>query len=239
MSAIQNVSSQLMSYPSDGTRKLGAEGGKYIFDFVNGLVTSPLGSTESMSKSLVKMGKQFVRSIFITVSTVDVKIKIGQNILPKSHQLTFVVNGIAFDTMEIEFPVDRTPINDFSMAVIASDAEHFPLEADSLVGYHTPTAKTGSTTNAYVTIIDFVFTGYSSSEIIVENTDAVNALTCNIQVSEDGTNWVSAQSYPLDIALTDFNIFQNSIRHRYIRVRLIDKVLNSHATYRVQVNLER
>lgn len=236
---IQNVSGQLMTYPSDGSRKKNAQAGKYIIDFNNGLVNPPNGNSESMSNSLTKIGKQFVKSIFITVSTVDAVIKIGQNILPKSHQLTYVISGIAFDTMEITFPSDRTPLNDFSFAVVASDLPNFPLQADSLVGFHTPDAKTGITTDSYATVVDFLFTGYSNSEIIIENTHATNIMTADIQVSEDGTNFVSAQSYPLDVANLDFNIFQNTIRHRYIRVRLITKTSPNHATYRVQLNLER
>lgn len=228
-----------MSYPNDGSRKLGAQAGKYILDFANGLVVAPNGDSESMSKSLSQIGSQFVKSCFVTVSTVDAIIKIGQNILPKSHQLTYVINGIAFETMEITFPSDRTPLNDFSFAVIGSDALFFPLQADSLVGFHTPSVKTGNTTNAYVTIVDFLFTGYSSSEIIIENTHATFIMTLDVQVSEDGVNWVSAQSYPLDIPALNFNIFQNTIRHRYIRVRLITKTNPDHATYRVQLNLER
>lgn len=236
---IQNVSNQLLSYPSDGTRKLGAQAGKYVLDFANGLVVAPDGTTESMSKSLSQIGSQFVKSCFITVSTVEAEIKIGQNTLPKSHQLTYVVNGIAFETMEITFPSDRTPLNDFSFAVIGSDAQFFPIQADSLIGFHTPSAKTGSTTDAYVTVLDFLFTGYSSSEIIIENTHATNIMTADIQVSEDGVNFVSAQNYPLDVANLDFNIFQNTIRHKYIRARLITKTSPDHATYRVQLNLER
>ncbi|HSA76437.1 MAG TPA: DUF6385 domain-containing protein [Nitrosarchaeum sp.] len=236
---IQNVSSQLMTYPADGSRKKGAQAGKYILDFAQGLVTPPSGASESMSKSLSKIGSQFCRSVFVTVSTVDAVIKIGQNVLPKSHQLTYVIQGIAFDTMEITFPSDRIPLNDFSFAVVGSDSVNFPLQADSLVGFHNPDAKTGNTTDAYVSIVDFLFTGYSNSEIIIENTGGTNIMTADVQVSEDGTNFVSAQSYPLDVAINDFNIFQNAIRHRYIRVRLKSKNAGNHTTYRVQLNLER
>ena len=239
MSEIQNVSSQLISYPTDGSRKQGAQAGTYRFNFTEGLVVAPDGVTERMSNDLKKMGKNFVKSIFITTSSVDVVIKIGQNTLPKSHQLTYVVNGIAFEEMEITFPDDRTPINDFSFAIIGSDSQVFPIQADSLIGFHTPDAKTGSTTDAYVTIVDFLFTGYSSSEMIIENTHATNVMTADVQVSEDGTNFVSSQNYPLDVPALDYNIFQNSISHRYIRVRLITKTPTVHATYRVQLNLER
>lgn len=239
MSEIQNVSSQLLVFPNDGSRKKGAQAGKYVLDFANGLVVAPDGSTETMSKSLSEIGKNFVKSVFITVSTVDAIIKIGQNILPQGHQLTYVINGIAFETLEITFPIDRTPLNDFSFAVIGSDSPNFPIQADSLVGFHTPTPKTGSSTDAYVTVLDFLFTGYSSSEIIIENTHATNFMIADIQVSEDGVNWVSSQNYPLDVDNLNFNIFQNTIRHRYIRVRLITKTSPNHATYRIQLNLER
>jgi hypothetical protein len=109
-SEIINPSSQLISFPSDGSRKTEAEGGKYVLDFDHGIVTSPLGETEEMNKTLAQLNTNFVRSVFITVSTVDAVIKIGQNILPKSHQLTFVVNGISFDTMEITFPLQLMQI---------------------------------------------------------------------------------------------------------------------------------
>jgi len=237
--SLQFISSQLMTYPADGSRKKNAEAGKYTIDLANGLVTSPSGVSESMSTSLSVLGKNFAKSFFITVSTVDALIKIGQNVLPKSHQLTYVISGIATEIIEITFPNDRTPLDDFSFGIIASDAEIFPLQIDTLLGFHNPDAKTGSTTDAYVTVVDFLFVGYSSSEIIIENTHATNVLTADVQVSEDGVNWVSAQSYPLDISALNYNIFQNSIKHRYIRVRVITKTSPNHATYRVQLNMER
>lgn len=236
---IQNIFGQMLVYPADGNRKQQAKSGKYRLDFLNGLVTDPDGETESMSKSLSQLGTNFIRSCFITVSTVEATIKVGNNVLPTGHQLTYVVNGLAFEIIEITFPSDRTPKDDFSFSVIGSDAPVFPIESDTLVGLHNPTSKTGTTTASYVTVLDFVFRGYSSSEIIIENTHATNIMIADVQVSQDGTNWVSAQNYPLDVSNLDFNIFQNTINHRYIRVRLKTKTDPNHATYRIQLNLER
>lgn len=239
MSGISNISSQLANFPIGGERKQGAQAGIHVLDFANGLVKFPDGSQEAMSNSLGKMEKNFIRSVLITVSTVDAIIKIGQNVLPKSHQLTYVVNGINFENMSIEFPVDRTPLDDFSYLVIGSDSPVFPIDSDVLVGSHNPEAKIGTTTDAFVTIVDFNFVGFSSSEIIIENTLGVNIMTSNIEVSEDGVNWVSAQGFPLDVPINDFTIYQNSINHRYIRVSVKSKNAGQATDYRVQLNLER
>lgn len=238
-SVVQNASSQLMNFPKDGIRLQQAQAGIHSFDFVSGLVTFPNGDTQRMSNSLSKLGRQFVKSVFITLSTVDALIRIGQNVLPKSHQLTYVVNGIGFDHMSIEFPVDRTPINDFSYMVIGSDADVFPIDADVLTGSHTPSSKTGTSVDADTTIADFLFTGYTENEIIIENTGGTNTIVGTIEVSQDGVNWVAHQSYPADILPNDFNVFASSVKHRFVRVRVKAKVSAAQSTYRVQLNLER
>lgn len=236
---IQNISSQLMAYPSTGIRKQQALAGRYILDFTQGIVVAPDGSNEMMSKALVSIGSKFCKSVFLTVSTVDAKIKIGQNILPVGHQLTYVINGIAFETMEIEFPIDRTPLNDFSFLVIGSDADIFPISTDVLLASHNPTTQTGTTTDNYVTIMDFNFRGFSQVEIIISNTLGVNVMMADVQLSENGVDWVSAQNYPLDVAVNDSNVFQSSIAHKYGRVRLKSKVAGNATDYKVQANLER
>lgn len=235
--SVQKLSTQIISYPKDATRKQGALSGRYVLDFENGLVTAPDGSTEEMSNDLKKIGSNFARSVFITVSTVDAKIKIGQNQLPQSHQLTYVVQGIGFQDMVIEFPVDRTPLNDFSFAVMASDSNIFPVDADVLVGFHNPTPQTGDTGAAYVTIFDFLFTGYSQIEIITENTGGVNTIFVKIQVSEDGVNWIDHQGYEKSIAINDSDIFSSSVKHKYYRIQVKNNLGIS--AFRVQANLER
>lgn len=239
MSEIQNTSSQLMSFPADGDRKKGAKAGKWTIDFSAGLATDADGNSEPLSKSLPELGKNFARSCFITLSTVEAIIKIGQNTLPKSHQLTYVISGIAFEQMTIEFPTDRTPQDDFSFAVIGSDSPVFPIQADSLIGAHNPTAKTGTTTDSDVTVIDYVFTGYTENELIIENTGGTNTMIATVEISQDGTNWVAHQSYPADVLPNDFNVFASSVKHRYLRVRVKAKVSAAQTTYRVQLNLER
>jgi len=239
MSAIQNISSQLMAYPSNGIRKQGALAGRYLLDFTHGLVVSPNGTNEQMSKSLATIGKQFCKSVFITVSTVDAKIKIGQNILPVGHQLTYVISGIAFETMEIEFPTGRTPANDFSFLVIGSDSDIFPISTDVLLAAHNPTPQTGNTGDAYVTVIDFSFRGYSQVELIIQNTGGANQMTADVQVSENDADWVSAQGYPIDVAINDANVFQSSVAHKFGRVRLKSKLAGNSTTYKVQGNLEK
>lgn len=228
-----------MSYPKDGGRKQGAQAGRYVLDFENGIVTAPNGDTEEMSNDLKKIGSNFARSIFIAVSTVDAKIKIGQNILPQSHQLTYVVQGIGFQGIVIEFPIDRIPVNDFSFMVIASDAEIFPIDLGTLIASHSPAVLTDTTTDAFVILEDFSFVGYNQVEMIIENTLGVNALTADVQVSEDGINFVSAQNYPLDIATNDANVFQSSVSHKFIRVRVKSKTPALPTDYRVQTHLER
>ena len=235
--SIQKLSTQIISFPKDATRKKGAKAGRYVLDFENGLVTAPDGSTEEMSNDLKKIGSNFARSVFITVSTVDAKIKIGQNQLPKSHQLTYVVQGIGFQDMVVEFPTDRTPLDDFSFAVMASDSNIFPIDADVLVGFHNPTPQTGNTGAAYVTVFDFVFTGYSQIEIITENTGGVNTILVKIQVSEDAVNWVDHQGYEKSIPVNDSDVFSSSVKHKYYRVQVKNNPGSS--TFRVQANLER
>lgn len=236
---IQKISSQLITYPSDGKRKTGAKAGRYLLDFEQGLVIAPDGTTEKMSNDLARIGKNFVRSCFIAVSTVDALIKLGQNILPKGQQLTYVINGIGFQNMEIEFPTDRTPKNDFSFLVIGSDSEVFPVSIDVLLATHQPTTQTGNTTDNYVTVFDILFTSYSQITLLIENTGGVNTMTAQVQVSEDGVNWVAAQGYPVDVAINDANVFQSSIKHKYYRVQVKSKVAGSATSYRVQANLER
>jgi len=235
--SIQKLSTQIISFPKDATRKQGAKAGRYVLDFENGLVTAPDGSTEEMSNDLKKIGSNFARSVFVTVSTVETKIKIGQNQLPQTHQLTYVVQGIGFQDMVVEFPVDRIPLDDFSFAVMASDSNIFPVDADVLVGFHNPTPQTGNTGAAYVTVFDFVFTGYSQIEIITENTGGVNTIFMKIQVSEDGVNWVDHQGYEKSIAINDNDVFSSSVKHKYYRVQV--KNNSGSSTFRVQTNLER
>ena len=239
MSGIQSFSSQLMTYPKDGNRKQGAKAGRWVLDFVNGLATDKDGNSEEISNNLVKIGKNFARSVFISVSTVDAIIKIGQNILPKFHQLTYVINGIGFEDVTIEFPTDRTPTDDFSFIVIASDADQFPIDADVLTGNHTPTLQTGTSVDAFTTIMDFLFTGYSQLQIISENILGVNELEITVQISEDGVNWVDSQGYPATIAVNDADIFQSSVAHRFLRVQIHAKVALSQSDFRVQAELEK
>lgn len=236
---ISNVSAQLMTFPKNGIRKQGAKSGRWVLDFVNALATDKDGNSEEISNSLVKIGSQFARSVFITVSTVDALIKIGQNTLPKSHQLTYVINGIGFEDITIEFPVDRTPLDDFSFLVIASDASIFPIDADVLIGQHNPTPQTGTTVDADVVIFDFLFTGFNQLQLVIENTGGTNGLTATVEVSEDGTNFVASQGFPVNIPFGDFNIFQNSINHKFISVKVKAQVPASQTTFRIQANLER
>lgn len=236
---ISNVTSQLMNYPKDGSRKLGAQAGKYVFDLVSGVVNAPNGDTEFMSNSLSKLGLKFASSVYISISTVDATIKIGNQVLPKNQQLTYVVNGISFDTMEITFPSDRTPKDDFSIQVIASGSSIFPIDADVLTGLHNPTPQTGNTTNNFVTVFDFLFTGFTQINIIIENTGGTNVMEATVELSQDGSNWVSAQGFPIDVAINDATLYQNSIKHRFIRVRVKAKNAGNQTTFRVQPNLER
>ncbi len=228
-----------MTYPIDGVRKQDALEGKWKFDFALGIVTSPDGTTERMSNHLQNIKDQFARSCFISVSDANAKIKIGNNTLPANHVLNHVVSGLSFDSIEIDFPTGRTPTNDFSFVVIASNSPVFPLQIATEIVQHSPSSKIGTTTDAYVTLIDFLFVGYGQSEIIIENTLGVNVMTVDIQVSEDGVNYVSFQSYPLDIPINDANVFQSSIAHKHIRVRVKAKVGGSQTDYRLQANLER
>ena len=239
MSGIQSVSSQLITYPADGNRKQGAKAGKWVLDFSQGLAVDRDGDSEAMSNNLFKIGSKFARSLFLSVSTTDVTIKIGQNILPKSQQLTYVINGIGFEDVTLEFPTDRTPLDDFSFIAIASDSPVFPIDADVLRGTHTPTVQTGTTVDALTTVFDFLFQGYTQMQIITENILAVNELEVNIQLSEDGVNFVSAQSYPLTVAVNDFNTFQNSIAHKFIRVQIHAKLAGLQTDFRVQAQLEK
>jgi hypothetical protein len=234
-----NSLNQLMTYPVNGVRKQDAIEGKWKLDFALGLVTAPDGTSERMSNSLQNLKDQFARSCYISVSDANAQIKVGNNILPANHVLNHVISGLSFDSIEIDFPTGRTPTNDFSFVVIASNSPVFPLQIATEIVQHSITPKTGTTTDAYVDIMDFSFVGYGQSEIIIENTLGVNVLTADIQVSEDGVNYVSFQNYPLNIATNDANLFQSSIAHKFMRVRVKSKVAGNPTDYRIQMNLER
>ena len=239
MSAEISSLNQLMTYPLDGVRKKNASEGKWRIDLALGLVTAPDGTTERISNDLQNLKDQFARSCFISVSDAEAKIKIGNNTLPANNVLNHIVSGLSFDSIEIDFPTGRTPTNDFSFVVIASNSVVFPLQIATEIIQHSPDAKTGTTTDAFVTVIDFLFVGFGQSEIIIENILGVNTMTTDLQVSEDGTNYVSFQNYPLDILPNDANLFQSSIAHKHIRVRVKAKVALSQTDYRISMNLER
>ena len=87
--------------------------------------------------------------------------------------------------------------------------------------------------------MDFLFTGYSQLQVISENTLGVNELEVEIQISEDGINWVTAQGYPATIAVNDADIFQSSVAHRFIRVQIHARVAASQSDFRIQAELEK
>ena len=239
MSQEINSLNQLLTYPPNGVRKQDASEGKWKLDFALGLVTAPDGSTERMSNNLQNLKDQFARSCFISVSDANAQIKVGNNILPANHVLNHVISGLSFDSIEIDFPTGRTPTNDFSFVVIASNSPVFPLQIATEIVQHSPSSKTGTTSDNYATVIDFLFVGYGQAEIIIENTLGVNLMTADVQVSEDGTNYFSYQNYPLDVSANDANIFQSSIAHKHIRVQVKSKNSGLPTDYRIQVNLER
>lgn len=231
--------SNIIAYPSNGAKKKGAAAGTWVFDFENGKVNLPDNTVEDMSASLNKLGKQFAKSFFIFVSTVDAEIRIGNYLLPKGQQTTWVINGISVDTLTIKLPNDRTPVNDFSLQVFASDATTFPIDMETIIANHNPDAKTGTSTDSYVTVCDFVFFGFNQLEIITENTHGSNGLTMNIQVSDDGTNWADYQGYPQNIAFGAKDVFGTSNAFRYYRLQVKSQTAGNAATYRVQPNLTR
>jgi len=64
-------------------------------------------------------------------------------------------------------------------------------------------------------------------------------MTATIQISEDGTNWVDHQGYPLNIAFGSANVFASSVSHRFLRVRVKAQVATNQTNYRIQPNMEK
>ena len=100
-------------------------------------------------------------------------------------------------------------------------------------------AKTGNTTDALATVVDFLFVGFGQAEIITENTGGANSLDVDVQVSENGANYVSHQGYPKPVVSNGADVFASSVAHRHIRVQIKSTSAGLHTTYRIQPHMER
>jgi hypothetical protein len=209
-----------ISFPNDGTKFYSALAGTYQLDFEQGTVTDPNGKSTPMSSSLMKLQEQFVKSLYVWVSTVAATIKIGNNILPQMQQNAFIISGIGFNTMSITFPGNRTPVNDFAFQVLATDSPVFPYDVSTLIGNYAPPALTGNAPDAYGVAKDVLALGFSSIVFQIFNTDPAHILDAEVQGSEDGQNWVTEQGYPLTIVAQAQDVFADQIKHAYYRVLL-------------------
>jgi len=217
MSSLVNTAF-MIAYPKDGTKKNNAIAGTYLFDFDNGKVTDPNQQTTDMSNNLKKLQKDFVKSVFIFVSTQDAIIKVGNTVLPQRQNLAWILNQFHFTQMSITFPSGRTPSSNFGFQVVASTEDIFPLNVNNLSQIFTIPTITGNCSASLATLFDILSSGFGQIVIATENTDATNSITLHVQYSEDGVNWFDYQGYPVTLAVGDTDNFAASVQHAYYRV---------------------
>lgn len=234
------ISGSLISYPADGTKFYGAKAGTYKISFDSGTVSGPSGGSKAMSNTLKGIEANFVRSVFVWVSDIRAKISIGGNILPSLQQPNFIIQGILFQEMTIEFPDSMIPVDDFAFQVIASDKDIFPLNISNLVGSFTPDTYSGNTGDAYATVKDIYALGYGNIVFQTFNLDGANALDVQVESSEDGVNWAPEQGYPVTpLAAGDSDIFSDGVKHAYYRIQVKSHAAGTPAAYLIAITLVR
>jgi len=236
------VAAQLITYPITGVRETSVTEGVWRFNLKAGYVTKPDGSSSRMSTSLNYIRDQVCRSCFILVSDADVKVRIAGRILPNDHTLVHVLQGMEFDSIDLEFPTGRTPTNDFQFTVAASNSPILPFQVEQTLTHHRST-ETGTTTNSYVTIYDTHIGGYDQAMVTVENTAGSNSLTARLEYSEDGTDYYKDPDWnagaDLAIAASSYDTYASSIKHHFIRVQVKSTSTDAHTTFKVIQNIMR
>lgn len=208
---------------SDGSILTGLTAGELILDFVNGIITTPSGTTSSMNTSLQIMGLTECKSFMVYCSDADSVIHCGNALTISDHQLTHTIMNYGFQQLRIVIPANSTP-DENQVSFMASD--------DGLLNYdphdywHDRGVITGTSTDAEVNVYTKHVGGYDDFYITVYNKNtggSGNSISMKIYYSEDGTTYFADQDYTslVAIAAGSYNSFATNRKHHFYRVQII------------------
>jgi len=211
--------------------------GDVVMDFINGTVTDSANTVTNMNSNLNYYNLNEARSIAVFCSDSDAEIYIGNDLSIADHQLTHIINAYAFSQVRVKVPANSTP--DINQLI-------FMASTDDYLGYvinnyaHTRDSTTGTTTDAYVTVLSKHTGGYDQTLFTISNTDTgSDSLDVNIQFSENGSDWFDAQGYSSDVAVAalSYDTFASDILHHFYRVRVKATSSGNQATFTIFWNL--
>jgi len=222
---------------SDGKIMKDVPSGDVVMDFINGTVTDSANTVTNMNSNLNYYNLNEARSIAVFCSDSDAEIYIGNDLSIADHQLTHIINAYAFSQVRVKVPANSTP--DINQLI-------FMASTDDYLGYvinnyaHTRDSTTGTTTDAYVTVLSKHTGGYDQTLFTISNTDTgSDSLDVNIQFSENGSDWFDAQGYSSDVAVAalSYDTFASDILHHFYRVRVKATSSGNQATFTIFWNL--
>tara|TARA_R110000824_G_scaffold78173_2_gene197440 strand:- start:1939 stop:2643 length:705 start_codon:yes stop_codon:yes gene_type:complete len=210
--------------------------GDVMLDFRHGTVTDSAGTLTLMNTNLDYYNLTQANSIAIFASDAETEINIGNSLTLKDHQITHQIDNYAFDYVRVNIPSLSTPSDSNQLMFVAS--------TDQILNYnfknyaHFRSNVTATTANAYATIVQHHVGGYDQFIYYIHNSHGSNAMTAQVDVSNDGTNFFTLSGYVggVNIAAGDTNLFVSDQQHHFFRVRLKSTVGGAHATAKVYWN---
>ena len=228
---------------SDGAILTGLTAGELILDFVNGIITTPSGTTSSMNTSLQIMGKTECKSFMVYCSDADSIIHVGNALTIADHQLTHVIMNYGFGQLRIVIPANSTP-DENQVSFMASDDELLNYEPHDYwhdrgripLATASPDYKTSTNTetNYYTKHVG----AYDDFYITVYNQDSTNAIDLKIYYSEDGTTFFAEDGYTTAVTVVagSYNSFATSRKHHFYRAQVSSTVTDAHAQFVIFYN---
>tara|TARA_R100000963_G_C4639479_1_gene103192 strand:+ start:205 stop:912 length:708 start_codon:yes stop_codon:yes gene_type:complete len=211
--------------------------GDVMLDFRHGVVTDSLGNQTLMNTNLDYYNLTQANSIAIYASDAETEINIGNSLTLKDHQITHQINDYAFDYVRINIPDLSTPNDRSQLMFIASTDKILNYNFKNYAHFRDVT-DAYTTTNSYATVVQHHVGGYDQIIYYIDNTHGSNAMTAQVDVSNDGTNFFTLSGYVggVNIAAGDTNIFASNQQHHFYRVQLKSTTGGSHATAQVYWN---
>ena len=211
--------------------------GDLMLDFRHGTCTDANGNITLMNTNLDYYGLNQANSIAIFASDSESEINIGNSLTLKDHQITHTIENYAFDYVRVTIPDLSTPTDKAQVMFVASTDPKLNYNFKNYAHFRDST--TGTTTNSYATYVSHHVGGYDQFIFYIDNTDTgSDAMTAQIDVSNDGSNWFTLSGYVggVNIAAGDTNIFVSDQMHHFYRVRLKSTSSGNHATFKIYWN---
>jgi hypothetical protein len=235
----QFKTARTIAYPIDGTFKTAVKSGKWRFNFMNGEVTTPDNKTDDMSTKLEKIGDKRIRSILIIVSDPRTKITLGANeISNNSKDCVYVINGIEFQTLVLDFPTGNVPEDNHAFLICGCTASEFCNNVERTILQYTPAViTTPLLADAHQTVLQFHFPPYARSDMIIRNVGAVNSLTYQIGYSNNGIFWNNVAEVP--IAALASGLVAITLQFKFVRIQIRRTTAALDTTYELYPNLTK